>query len=84
MGRLSFPSRFDGPVAVGLDFIHAAPSTMSDLPPAPRDYEELRGRRVFCRPLTERPSSARACDPDTSKKRASGLHVLLLQAGQVA
>ncbi len=54
--------------------------------PVPRDYEEvLRDRRVLCRPPAEHPSGVRAPDPNTRlKKRASGLHVLLLQAGQVA
>ena len=59
---------------------------LMEFPPVPRDYEEvLRDRRVLCHPPAEHPSGARAPDPDTrSKKRASGLHVLLLQAGQVA
>ena len=56
--------------------------TMFQLLPSPRDYEEVLSDRYGpCRS----PSGARAPDPDTRlKKRASGLHVLLLQAGQVA
>jgi len=48
-------------------------------------YEEVLSDRYGpCRSPAEHPSGARARDPDTkSKKRASGLHVLLLQAGQV-
>jgi len=59
---------------------------MFQLLPSLRDYEEvLRDRRVLCHPPAEHPSGARAPDPDTRlKKRASGLHVLLLHAGQVA
>jgi len=55
---------------------------MFQLLPSPRDYEEVLSDRYGpCRS----PSGARAPDPDTRlKKRASGLHVLLLQAGQVA
>jgi len=57
-----------------------------EFPPAPRDYEEVLSDRYRpCRSPAEYPSGARAPDPDTRlKKRASGLHVLLLQAGQVA
>ena len=60
--------------------------TMFQLLPSLRDYEEvLRDGQVLCRPPAKRPSGARAPDPDaSSKKRASGLHVLLPQAGQAA
>ncbi len=63
----------------GLDFPVA-------FPPAPRDYEEVLSDRCGpCRSPAEYPSGTRTPDPDTRlKKRASGLHVLLLQAGQVA